>query len=258
MGYIKRSGFVMLSLPQGDVKPLQLLLKTSPGRVERLNAPIEDLFVPDTTAVPDISEDASLPAIQGEEEFDMGIKADVGFLQGLANFFNLKGSASISYQQGKIFKVQLEAPLHNTINIVRLAGFIKDSRLNENAGSIIDNLKKDEIYIITETIKAKSFRVESANNKQFDASLKANVPAVAAASTETHVEQKNNTNLDYEGEKPLTFALKAYRIRYSGGGFFGGKVKYTIESDNDMEKVLEGEVEGVALETPESYLNIKG
>ena len=47
MGYLKRSGFVMLSLPQIGVQPLQLLLKTSAGTVERLNAPITDLFVPD-------------------------------------------------------------------------------------------------------------------------------------------------------------------------------------------------------------------
>jgi hypothetical protein len=255
MGYLKRSGFVMLSLPQIGVQPLQLLLKTSADTVERLNAPIKDLFVPDTTDEPDIGADTPLAAINGEEEFNMGIKADVGFLQGLASFFNLKGNANISYEQGKRFKIQLDAPLHNTINIVRLAGFIKDAKVNESAGSIITNLKNEEIYIITETIKAKSFRVEDVSNKLFEASLQAEGPGLVKASAETHVAQKSNAAIVYEGTVPMTFALKAHRIRYSGGGFFGGKAKYTIESDKDLEKVLEGEIEGVALETPGFYLN---
>lgn len=259
MGYLKNAGFVMLTLPQSDVNPLQLLMKTSSGTVDRLNASIEDLFLPQTSAPPNVGGNKPLPEVQGEEELDMRFSADVDFLKGLANFFNVKGSANLSYEQGRFFKIKLNNPQQNVVNIIQLAGFIKDSKVNDNAGNIVDNLEGNEIYVITEVIKAKSFRIERVDNEQTKGEVVVKAPGILDSSTNIDVGRKDSSDLNYEGGTPLTFALKAYRITASGGGWFSENVKYSIESARDVERVREGNFYGEPLESPGSgwkYLNL--
>jgi hypothetical protein len=256
MGYLKNAGFIMLSLPQSNVNPLQLLIKTSSGTVDRLNASIEDLFIPQISAPPDVGDDKPLPEIQGEEELNMRISADVGFLKGLTNFFNLKGSANFSYEQGRVFKIKLNNPQQNAVNVIKLAGFIKDAKVNDNVGNIADNLEGNEIYVITEVIKAKSFRIERGDNEHTKGEVVVNAPGIVQGSASTDVGRKDSSDLSYEGDTPLTFALKAFRIIASGGGWFSGNVKYSIESAKDVERVREGSFYGEHLAAPESYLNI--
>jgi hypothetical protein len=255
MGYLKTAGFIMLSLPQSDVQPLQLLLKTSRGVVDRLNASIEDLFIPQVTALPDVKRAKSLPGFQGEEELDMSINANVDFLKGLSNFFNTKAAANFSYEKGRTFKIKLEAPQLKTVNIIHLSGFIKHAKMNTDAGNIIENLKNEEIYVITEIITAKGFLVEEAGNLQVGGEIALNAPNIANASTKTDVGQKKSSSLTYSGKESLTFAIKAYRIRSEGGGLFGGALKFTLESEKDIEKVREGTLYGEPLEASE-YLNM--
>jgi hypothetical protein len=257
MGSLKNAGFVMLSLPQSDVNPLQLLIRTSSGTVDRLNASLGDLFIPQTTAPPDVSSDKPLPEVEGEEELNMNINADVSFLKGLEKFFGLKGSANFSYEQGRIFKIKLNDPKLSTVNVIRLSGFIKDAKVNNSVGDMADKLNDSEVYVITEVIKAKSFRVGRANNQQAKEEIEVNVPGVAEGSQGVDIGRKDSSDLHYDGDTPMTFALKAYRIKASGGGWFSGDVKYTIESAKDVEHVREGNFYGEPLESPGSkYLNL--
>lgn len=252
MGLLRQAGFVMLNIPQTGIDPLDLLIKTSRHTVERLNASVEDLFDPEVNPLPDIEDNQTLTDLNAEEDLDLKLETDINFLDGLFKFFKSSLSTTVSYGRDRHVKIQLLDPKKDVVNIVRLANSINDSSLCPAADMFQKQLNKAEIYIVTETIKAKTILVHTGAETGIKGEAKADATKIVEASAAVTSQQQRSDRLDYSGDEYLVCAIKAYRLKKRDNK----PGKFTIDSPGDVRRVLSGEFLGEPLEI-NHYLEIK-
>ncbi len=244
MGKLKQSGFVLLNLPQSQVKPLDLLVKSSKGHLERLNASLEDVFEGVTIACPSPSEDMPLASIDLSEEFELNVNVKVGFLQGLLKAFNLSGDLEVGGERESDLAIKLNAPVQNILNVVVLSKFIEDANIKDVSQFVEQLLEDGDLYIVTEVIKAKQFTIAKKNASMHEVGLQAGKSGVAEVKGNMKTASGDNLQLEYDGDAYQVFALKALKIqklRDRPGKF---TLKFTSQ---DYKKVLLGPLEGELL-----------
>jgi hypothetical protein len=237
-------GYTVLAIPTQNVAPLQLLVKTSKGVVENLNARIDDLFEPVNLAIPALSEDMDLPdEVSALESLDLNVSSHANLLRGLSKFLPADFSGSLTAGKDKKFSFKLNHPKKTYINQIKLDAFIHDAELNKSARGILEQLKDDDVYVITEVLKAKSFTIDEENANNTEASLNASVDKVVDVKSQLNMNREKSKLLEYNGETYLTFGIKASRIQYNRGSFFSSKpAGFRLRSADDI-VVVRGEEE---------------
>jgi hypothetical protein len=224
MDALRRMGYTVLAIPTKNVAPLQLLVKTSKGVVESLNARIDDLFEPVNIAIPALSEDMDLPdEISSMESLDLSITSHLNLLRGLSKYLPADFSGSLTAGKDKNYSFKLNHPKKTYINQIKLDAFIHDAELNKSAKGILEQLKDDDIYVITEVLKAKSFTIDEENANKTESSLNASVDTLGEVKSQVNMNKEKSKLLEYNGEHYLTFGIKASRIQYNKGSFFSSK-----------------------------------
>jgi hypothetical protein len=224
MESLRQMGYTMLSMPSTEITPGLLLVKTSAGEVSNLNAGIEDLFEPVNRAAPAISDDISLPtAISGTETLDLNIGSNLSILKALTKIFSSNASAQFSFEKKKNIKFKLNNPKKNHVNIIKLDAFIQDAKVNNDAKSILQRLKNDDLYVITEVVKTKSFSVEDEADSKTSASAELPLKNIAEAKVDVAVVKDKARMIDYSGDEYQAIAIKAYQILYDKSSIFSDK-----------------------------------
>ena len=244
MNTIRQSGFTLVSLPRADIKPLSLLLKTSKGVVERLNSPIKTLFEPVNMQPPSISKDVDLPStFGGTEKMDLKTETNLSFLKGLLKAFASSATANFSLQNKNSINFKLEDAKTNFVDIIKLDAFIQDAQINEQAKTILERLKNDDLYVVTEVIKAKSFTLEDDAQADLSASLNVPVKNVAEAKTELDIKKERTYKVENKDGVYCTIAIKAYQILYDKPSLFSRRPAGFRIREADHIKVFKGEEE---------------
>lgn len=244
MNTIRQSGFTLVSLPRTDIRPLSLLLKTSKGVVERLNSPIKTLFEPVNRQPPSISKDVDLPSsLSGVEKLDLKTEANLSFLQGLLKAFSAEATASFSLKNKDSVNFKLTDAKTNFVDIIKLDAFIQDAQINKDAKTILERLKNDDLYIVTETIKAKSFVLEEDAKSDLSAAIEAPIKNIVEVKTDVDVKKEKSHKIENANDAYCTIAIKAFQILYDRPSLFSSRpAGFRIREADDI-KVFKGEEE---------------
>jgi len=244
----------MLSLPQGEVQPLQMLTKTGENVAERLNADISDVFTENGFALPVIKETELPSSVSIEENINLKLNTGLQFFKNLINYFNIEAKTTLAYEQADIVKIKLGNPKLQKINILHLKGFV-DSAMLTDSPSVIEMLARNDLYIITEVVKVKDFTIETGDDSAVAATVDIGNDNLLKVEAGIKRNKSGANHISHQGINYLTFAVKAYRVFYDKN-WWSKKVRINLENADQLLKVKsDAEFQGELL-SAEVYINL--
>jgi len=219
--------------------PLDLLYKSGKGKIERMNSPLYELFLPKTKTWPSIKKNKKLSnSLTSEEVLDLSIDADVSLLKALIKLIPVSASINTSIHKQKKTVIHLNDARSDEIGQLALDEYLQSAALNTNAKDTVDKMKSGELYVITETVKTKSYTVKNENSGQSGFNVKASAKNIADAGIGIDTSKNTESGMAYSGDSYLTFCVKASRIKYDQSGFFKKEVTYRLRKDENIVWVL--------------------
>jgi hypothetical protein len=212
----KEAGFVFLSLPLDQIAPLSLLAKAGNGIVTRTGASLSDLFLEKKRQKPPLMPDGSLPKeISGIEEFDLKIETHFKFLEGLAKLTRTQLDAELAANRTAKCSFTILDPLLDTVSSFEIDKYITANPLTKSISTFEELLRKNDLYIVTEIIKSKSFEItyDTASGKEAGAKVTVDKIVDVGASAGTN-KQKKQTLKSGENGNYLAIAAKAVQLLY--------------------------------------------
>ena len=229
MSSLLNSGFILLASPIDNLKPNDVFIRTSKGVIERLNDGIQKFFKPVNSLPPKISAEMKFADTSGEEKLNRKIESHLKVLEGLAAILKVDIDAEFKKEKTETCTYKVTQPLHQTISIPDLAAYIYQNPLNTESG-FTDRLKDDDIYVVTEIIKSKTFEVSFDKESNRNMTGNVTVPVAAEAGVSAGKSENNQRKLARNEEPPLVVAIKAIRIIYDKPSWFSKeKAKYRVE-----------------------------
>ena len=233
------SGYVLLSLPNNQVQPLNLLTYQSKTEANSTASRVDDIFVDSEVSLPAPSEDFALSSdINKSVAVDVSVSAHLSLLEGLLDF--LKISALFKLQKNKSIRIHLLNAKKNTVNEFKLDAYINGAKLNTLAKSFVEMLENDELYVVTDVLKCKKYSLEYIDKKSSKTEFTIEAPKIGGGGADVLTGKNISESLVYEGDDYLTIAVKAYRIYYIKDED-SGEVSYRIRKDDVIRTVLNDE-----------------
>lgn len=222
MGNLRDADFIMVINPRGDISPLDLLSKSGDG-IQPLNSPAYELFLTQSQAPPAIRERAMSDKTDTEEVLDLNIESHAKLLDKLSSLLHSNISADFSFQKQRRLIVKLLKPVNSYVSEVALDTFLQSAQLNDAAAGTINKLNEGELYIITETIKSKSFSIEEEKDEHLSLNTNVGVHDIADASANVSSNKGRKELVKHNSDTELVFAIKAKQIFYDKPGLFSKK-----------------------------------
>lgn len=273
---LKSYGYNLVVMPKPDILPLEVLVKKG-RRLERIGH-IRDLFLQgDTMPLPQVGNDVQLVK-ELQNQKSMGLNASIA-IDILTNLFKALGKPKVMKQVKEVadsgekenkndgfkgstlntvfgnvdkFVFSYRDVLENNINLIKLDAYLNDATLNEKAVAFTEHAKKNQLFIITSTLKSNSFSTEFIDNN--NASMEVGIPAikgVVGGNIGVKRDKEDTNKIVYEGEKNLIFGFKAVRLLYDK------KTKlFKIKSANGVIIRGEDDYPVEALQTNEAFTDI--
>ncbi|HSC53558.1 MAG TPA: hypothetical protein VLC98_08065 [Phnomibacter sp.] len=241
MSTLSDLGYTWASLPSTAIAPLQLLVRTGASVAEQMNTTLSKLFVPKNVPIPIPGLDQELPgSLNLSQKLDASVAMNASFLQNLLRIFSGDASASFSWEKHSSVELVLNAPKKQVLDLIDLDTYIHDANLNQGAQSFVEKLKTDQLYIITEIIKTKSFTVTINKGSGTEAALE--VPTkVVNSKVSFKKTQEGNLLMTTNSDNELTVAVRAVRIFFDKPGFLSGKPgKFRLSNEERLD-TLRGE-----------------
>ena len=256
MESLRNLGYVALTIPAADVKPLMLLIKASKGVVQSFGK-IDEIWNPTVSRPPARSKDIPMAAfVSGADNLDLKIESNFNFLKALTSLFSADVAAGFNFSKNGAASYQITNPKKVTVSIASLDQFIRENPLRDISASRLKELETGQLYVVTEVIKAKEFVVEVESEVGVSSSLKIPLKQIVDAEGNLVRENEKKSVIRYKGEEFLTFGLKAYKIQRKRG-FFSGKVgDFQIDPADDI-KVYKGEEHYPGEELTDEFINLQ-
>ena len=217
MESLRKLGYNILTIPAENVKPFTLLSKTSRGVVGNLNDTLEEIWQPVNRGLPVVSDDLDMvEEVSGYDNLDLKMQGNFNFLQALTKVFSSSLLANIKLDKTKEVKFKLVNPKINNVSTIKLDAFLQDAKLAFTSDLLLNTIEKDELYVVTEIIKANSFSLEKESQDEAGAELEVPLKDIVNVDANVTVKKGKNTVINYNGNKYLTFGFKAYKIIYKG------------------------------------------
>ncbi len=229
---LNSKGYTWLVLPREGVKPLTLLEQTKEnwfkrifrkltggaGEAEALNADLFDLFPKSEGAqLPKVSrKKGEVPNFAGQD-----IRANGGGVDfTTAKELKMVGAADVKAKLSNSEKLLYEFPEYHRRYIqseVILEEYLNENKPSGKAPGFLEKLQSGRIFVVTEVLVTTKFSVKDASDFEAAGSVDAQALQGYLAKLRASGKRTDNTvdSLGYEGETPLTFALKAFRILYN-------------------------------------------
>lgn len=241
MSTLRDLGYTWASLPSTDILPLQLLVRTGAGVAEQMNTNLSKLFVPKNLPVPLPSLDKQLPAeLNLSQTLDASVAVNASFLQNLLRIFSGDAGASFAWEKHSSINLMLNGAKKQVVDLLDLDSYMHDANVNQAAQSFVEKLKSDQLYIITEIIKTKSFTITMEKGSSTEAELE--VPTkVATGKVKIGKSNDGKLLMTTNSDDELTVAIRAVRIFFDKPGFLSGKSgKFRLSSEEKLE-IMKGE-----------------
>lgn len=224
---LKDHGFSFVKLPR-PIQLLDLYSRNTKGHLIRVGS-INDLFVQKETSLPANIIDQPVPTeIGGLVDKKVEMKLSMSLLKGFLP--NSVGIESAFNNANKISFSFINAKLDSTV-LIQLDKFINNADVSENIKTYKDKLMNNEMYVITEVLKSKSFSVEALGANDISVDLDGpEIEKIVKANTNIKRSSGNNAKITYEGDQDLAIGIKAAQIHNDKSWKFWKEMNFSLRS----------------------------
>jgi hypothetical protein len=213
---LKSSGYNVVRLPRGDFSPLLLLAEEGGKDLNRMGS-IKDLLT--GARAPVIKANTPAASISGKRTGTINIGIGLNLLGTIIGAMGgtqigldtqFKNTSSIAFEFPEVFA--------DDVDVTKLDLYLGKAQINSASRTLARLLECDALYVVTGTVKAKKFSIDTATGGSAGAGV--NVPVVqqiVGANITVSGEAASARRLLFEGQSPLTFGFQARRLVYSGG-----------------------------------------
>jgi len=226
---IQQLGWVWLAHAREGVKPLTLLEADEKGlfqriiekistRVESATALNGDIFALFPTKSdgkkPKISEPEDVASFNGHDILSVKVGVTIETIQKLSVVGNATAISNLKVADKLLFSFEnVKRLFADEIQIEKYLNVIKP---DAEIPGFIEKLNAGQIFIVTEVLQTTSFKIRSASEFQYSGKLEANAVAeFVKLKLENETEKDSDSRISYKGDKPVTFALKAFKIMHN-------------------------------------------
>lgn len=242
VNYLNRVGYNVIKLPKENIKPLLVI----GGDEKGLNVlgPLTD-FVLQAQYTPDVVCEAEAPNITGKKsnKLDLGLGLDL-----MSRLLSAMGAASgginLQYQRADKIQIVFENVLSDYVYPTEIDKYLLSGK-PKTKSLLADWIDEDgEAYIITGTIKSKSFGVIAYD--QSGQSLEVDVTGIQdllGVSGKVNLSRESSNKILYQGEKLLVFGFQAISFSIQQDD---GVPKFKLTPTNEplvMKGMRDGEVD---------------
>ncbi len=212
---LKGYGYDTIALPKEDIHPL-LLLARAGDSVSSLDWPLQNLFKPDLA--PLVLPKRKVSAIHADRMFTFDAGLGLDFLSAIFQFFNLDDSqltAGIKANRNLTLSCSFQEVTEEKVAPPDIDHFLTGAIPLENEFRTYEKkLKDSELYVITEVLRASTFKIEMLQSA--DAGFNLDVALAKLAEGKTHLERQNERSyvITNDSESDLAFGFKAFKIIY--------------------------------------------
>lgn len=224
---LKEHGYSLVALPKADISPLQLLSKET-GYVSFLGGTVQTLFTADEAGVPHVERDAEVNSIQGETSLSFDLEGGISFLENIFKVIginhtyklgSLKGSTNLKNADSVVFS--FSNPKEDRIDLLGLDKFLNGSIPQEKAfKSYVKRLKESDLYVISAVLKSTDFSIEVFDSNATYVDISADVKSIVDVDGKVSRDRDSEYKIQYKGDKPFVFALKAVQVLYDKPKWF--------------------------------------
>jgi len=242
--YLNNQGYCVVRTPQRKIRPLGVIgcegnSRSWLGTLDRIWKSKAPVPVPGTPEpVPDVS---------GGRTNDLDLSFGLNFL---ANALSMFGASTpgldVAYKNARSVQFRLGEVMSVGIDPLDIGEYITEGTLSENNpfAKFFLGGRDTEALLITEVLLARSISVIA--KRDANTGVRVDVPAIQAVlGTKVAVTSasSDSTEITYEGQEPLTFGIKVFRIVYGGG-------KWHIEGVEASAETAFGDEDSGHTETP--------
>jgi hypothetical protein len=131
-----------------------------------------------------------------------------------------KAGLLAKYQQARNMVFEVVDIVASKVELAELDQYLEDADVSPDSKYLAELLEADELYVISETLKSKRFKVEA--KRSDDTSINLDLPEIQAmvgGSVTVSAQSGETAKLTYEGEVPLVFGFQAIRLLYDQGHY---------------------------------------
>ena len=216
--YLAQFGYSVVRLPRQDIAPLQLF-----SRDGRDLSPIGDLtqlFTPGTSPVPAIRRDQKAADVTGTIKTTLSLGLGLSVLGNFLKAFGVDAALDASYQKARTVSFEFKTLLSDLVDTLAVEQCLNAAHVTPGAPHVSQLLDADQIYLITRTLKSKSFTVDASG--EGGAKLDLNLPAIqqaVGAKLNVSRDGTSTSKVTYEGDTLLVFGVQAIRLFYDQGQY---------------------------------------
>lgn len=212
-------GFLPVRLPRADLLPL-LLLEASNKEFQQLGD-IETAMLTGSSPRPAVKPDiATAGSIQGSRTSRIRLGIGMELLSGLISA--LAGASlnvSAAYERAKTIQFLFKEVSVDRVDVTPLDSFLGAAQIRPELRHVERLMVDDKVAVVVATVKSKSFTVTAQSEDGTEIAV--SVPVLknaVAGKVDVKAEGAAQTQIVYEGDKPVVFGIQALRLFFDEGG----------------------------------------
>jgi hypothetical protein len=218
--YLKSFGYSVVRLPRTDLRPLQLLVRAE-TRLTRLGDLSAVLQPGGRAPLPPLTENVAAANISGERTRDLSLGVGLSIL---GNVIGAMGGSTVGleagYKQAKTAAFQFTDVLEDRVDLLAIDQYLGDADVNPLSTYAAQLLDADAVYVITSTIKTRTFVVDAKDASGASVDLQVpEIQGVVGGNVKVSASPGGASKVVYEGPVPLVFGFQAARLFYADGRY---------------------------------------
>jgi len=213
VNHLKKEGLNVVYPPRENLAPLELMLRT--GRQLVRWGDTSDAF-DSTYAVPEIEINAAVPnlfkSLSATHDLSIGLSL-------LSTLLGQAGGKALglktAYKDARKLVFSYDGITRDSCDPLKIDKYLNSGQLTAGAVSTSKYLKSDSLYVVAEVYKTAKLSVSAVNES--GASIDVDVPEIQLlndAKVSVSVDKQSEHKLIYQGNTPLTFGVRAFKIDY--------------------------------------------
>lgn len=221
---ISELGYTWVKLPKSELLPLSILEKLDtgffrnltnkllgvPDSLESSYATLKELLPPTgiNHKLPKASKREEIPNFKGHDILSAKAGLEVSGFKSMGN-----AEAKSNIQKARKLLYEFKKPTRSYVKPFLVEEYLNLQKKPETLSPLRESLQEGNLYVVIEVLQTKEFSLQDASDFEISGNVSANLLAEYKASATMDKEVENQ--MSYQSKKPVTFALKAYKLCYN-------------------------------------------